>query len=148
MGDYTAKTDAKGRVFLPAPLRKVLEREGEERLVLRPDVFKPCLVLYPESLWNDILDKMRNRLNRWNARHQEILRQFVAVAEVVELDGNGRFLLNKRKMQYAGITADVVFLSVDDRIELWDKDRYESQLLPPEELGQMLSEVLGEESDG
>ena len=102
IGDYIAKTDSKGRVFLPAQLRKILEQEGEERMILRPDLFQPCLVLYPESLWNEMLDDMRNRLNRYNAQHQAIMRQFVADAEVVELDSNGRFLMNKRKLQYAG----------------------------------------------
>ena len=75
IGDYIAKTDSKGRVFLPAHLRKMLEAEGEERMILRPDLFQPCLVLYPESLWNEMLDEMRGRLNRYNAQHQAIMRQ-------------------------------------------------------------------------
>ena len=52
IGDFPAKTDAKGRVFLPSAFRKVLETAGENRLILRTDLFQRCLVLYPESLWN------------------------------------------------------------------------------------------------
>ena len=62
IGDYGAKTDAKGRVFLPAPFRKVLEAEGEKSLVLRNDVFQKCLVLYPESVWNEQLDALAARI--------------------------------------------------------------------------------------
>ena len=51
-GDFPAKTDAKGRVFLPAAYRKVLAANGEEKLVMRRDLHQACLVLYPESLWN------------------------------------------------------------------------------------------------
>ena len=86
IGDYTAKTDAKGRVFLPAPLRRTLESAGEERLVLRNDLFQHCLVLYPESEWNSELDDLKSRLNRYNSKHQMMLRRFVADAELVELD--------------------------------------------------------------
>ena len=45
LGNIEAKIDAKGRAFLPATFRKVLQTEKEERLVLRKDVFQPCLVL-------------------------------------------------------------------------------------------------------
>ena len=53
LGNIEAKIDVKGRAFLPATFRKVLQAGGEERLVLRKDVFQACLVLYPESVWND-----------------------------------------------------------------------------------------------
>ena len=52
LGNIEAKTDAKGRVFLPSVFRKVLQSAGEERLVLRKDVHEACLVLYPETVWN------------------------------------------------------------------------------------------------
>ena len=35
LGNIEAKTDAKGRVFLPAVFRKQLQTAGEEQLVLR-----------------------------------------------------------------------------------------------------------------
>lgn len=143
IGDYPAKTDAKGRVFLPASFRKQLEMSGERRLILRPDVFERCLVLYPETLWNELLDEMRARLNRWNGDHQRMIRQFVAEAEVVELDSNGRFLINKRKQQHAGIAQDVRFLAVDDHIEVWDKQQLERKLDEQDELGANLQSVLG-----
>jgi MraZ protein len=143
IGDYPGKTDAKGRVFLPASFRKQLEMSGERRLILRPDVFERCLVLYPETLWNELLDEMRARLNRWNGDHQRMIRQFVAEAEVVELDSNGRFLINKRKQQYAGIAQDVRFLAVDDHIEVWDKQQLERKLDEQDELGANLQSVLG-----
>ena len=59
LGTIDSKTDAKGRVFLPASFRKVLSTAGAERLVLRKDIFQPCLVLYPESVWNQMLDSLR-----------------------------------------------------------------------------------------
>ncbi|MBQ8675541.1 MAG: division/cell wall cluster transcriptional repressor MraZ [Bacteroidaceae bacterium] len=144
IGDYSAKADAKGRVFLPAPLRKVLEGAGESRCILRVDLFQPCLVLYPESLWHEMLDMLRSRLNRWNGTHQQLLRKFLADAEVVELDSNGRILINKRKLDYAGITADVRFLAVDDHIEIWDKQRCEQVLNEQSTLGEDLQAIMAD----
>ena len=96
IGNIEAKTDAKGRAFLPAVFRKVLQASGEEGLVLRKDVFQNCLVLYPESVWNERLDLLKSQLRPWKQTHQQIFRQFVSEAEVVSLDGNGRFLISKR----------------------------------------------------
>ena len=122
VGDYTAKTDAKGRVFLPAIFRRQLDGMDEEALILRKDVFQKCLVLYPMSVWNAQVDDLQLRLSPWDRKDQMMLRQFVADAEQVELDSQGRILLSKNKLQYAGITSEVRFLAVVDRIEIWSKD--------------------------
>ena len=122
VGDYTAKTDAKGRVFLPAIFRRQLDGMDEEALILRKDVFQKCLVLYPMSVWNAQVDDLQSRLSPWDRKDQMMLRQFVADAEQVELDSQGRILLSKNKLQYAGITSEVRFLAVVDRREIWSKD--------------------------
>lgn len=122
IGDYTAKTDAKGRVFLPAAFRKILEAEGAMTLVVREDVSQPCLVLYPEAVWTAQMDTLKQRLNPLVPQQAMVLRRFSLGAEAIELDSNGRMLLSKRKLEYTGIKSDVRFLGVDDRIEIWDKD--------------------------
>ena len=53
LGNSEAKTDAKGRVFLPAIFRKQLQTAAEECLIMRKDTYQDCLVLYPESAWNE-----------------------------------------------------------------------------------------------
>lgn len=146
IGDYTAKTDAKGRVFLPAQFRRVLETEGEDKLVLRNDLFQNCLVLCPESVWNAELNDLKSKLNRYNNKHQMMWRRFVANAELVELDSNGRFLIGKRKLEFAGIKSEVRFLAVDERIEVWDKDALEKVLSEGESLGQEFENLLGDET--
>lgn len=138
IGDFSAKTDAKGRVFLPSALRKTLNAEGESRLVLRKDVYQKCLVLYPESVWNEQLDDLKSHLNLWKREHQEILRKFCADAEPLELDSNGRFLIAKQKLQYAEIGADVRFLGVDNRIEVWSKESLEKHLETEDDLGESI----------
>ena len=57
-GSIDAKTDEKGRVFVPSVFRKILFGEGEEGFILRRDLFEPCLVLYPRSVWEARVDAM------------------------------------------------------------------------------------------
>ena len=135
LGNIVAKIDAKGRVFLPAVFRKVLQASGEENLVLRRDVFQSCLVLYPESVWNERLDMLKQQLRPWKPTHQQMFRQFVSEAEVVTLDGNGRFLISRRLQRAAGISQDIQFIGMDDTIELWSPQDLQQTLKPDEEFG-------------
>ena len=145
LGNIEAKTDAKGRVFIPAVFRKQLQAASEESLVLRKDVYQDCLVLYPESVWFKTQEQLRRRLNRWNARQQAVFRQFVSDAEVVVPDGNGRILIPRRYLQMAGIRDEVRFIGMDNTIEIWAKERAELPFMEAEDFSQALQEVLGEE---
>jgi len=147
LGNIEAKLDAKGRAFLPAIFRKVLQTSGEETLVLRKDVFQPCLVLYPERVWNEQMDLMRARLNRWNSRQQQVFRQFVSDVELITLDGNGRFLIPKRYQRMAGLEQDVKFVGMGDTIEVWSVKKSEEQQLSAEDFGQALEELMGSNAE-
>ncbi|RGM50235.1 MULTISPECIES: division/cell wall cluster transcriptional repressor MraZ [Bacteroides] len=144
LGNIEAKTDTKGRVFIPAGFRKQLQAVSEERLVLRKDVFQNCLVLYPESVWFATQNQLRQRLNKWNAKHQQIFRQFVSDAEIMVPDGNGRILLPKRYLQMAGIQNDVRFIGMDNTIEIWAKEYTERPFMASEEFSEALQDILGD----
>ena len=135
LGNIEAKADSKGRVFLPAGFRKVLQASGEDQIVMRKDVFQDCLVLYPESVWNEQVDLLRSKLNRWNKQHQQIYRQFVSDVELVNLDASGRMLIPRRYQQLVGITQEVRFLGVGDSKPFMDA----------EDFGKALEELMGEE---
>jgi len=132
LGNIDAKTDVKGRVFIPASFRKTLQTSGNTYLILKKDVFQDCLILYPETVWNEELEKLRERLSVWNEEQQNVFRQFVRDVETVEIDSNGRILIPKRYLQMAGIISDVRFMGVFDRIEIWSKDRLEKTKMDAE----------------
>ena len=144
-GNIEAKTDAKGRAFLPAVFRKVLQASGSESLVLRKDIFQDCLVLYPESIWNEQMDNLRGRLNRYNAQHQRIFRQFVSEVEMVTLDGNGRFLIPKRYLTMADIQQSIKFIGMGDTIEIWSSKKADEQQMKPEEFEAALEDLMADE---
>ena len=145
LGNIEAKTDAKGRAFLPAVFSKVLQGAGEENLVLRKDVFQKCLVLYPESVWNQRLDLLKSQLRPWKPAHQQMFRQFVSEAEVVTLDGNGRFLISKRLMRIAEIEQDIRFIGMDDTVEIWAPANLEQILKTDTEFGEEFENIMNAE---
>ena len=143
LGNIEAKTDAKGRAFLPAVFRKVLNASGEESLVLRKDIFEPCLVLYPQSVWNERMDTLRRRLSRWSRRDQMIYRQYVTDVEMITLDGNGRFLIPKRYMKMVNIDQQIRFTGMDDCIEIWAINEGSEPFMSAEEFSKALEETMG-----
>ena len=147
LGNIEAKTDTKGRAFLPAVFRKVLQASGEENLVLRKDVFQKCLVIYPESVWNERLDQLKQQLRPWKQSHQQMFRQFVSEAEVVTLDGNGRFLISKRLQKIAEIDQDIQFIGMDDTIEIWSPTNLEKTLKTDEEFGTEFEDIMNVEDN-
>jgi len=145
LGNIEAKIDVKGRAFLPATFRKVLQEGGEQNLVLRRDVFQPCLVLYPENVWNGYMDELRSRLSRWNGKHQQLYRQFLYDVVVLTPDTNGRILIPKRFLQMANIEQQVKFIGMGDTIELW-RDNGDKPFVEPEEFAQSLEEIMSGQS--
>ena len=143
LGNSEAKTDTKGRVFLPAIFRKQLQADAEECLIMRKDTYQNCLVLYPESAWNEQMNELRGRLNRWDPKHQMIFRQFVSDVEIINLDANGRFLIPKRYLKLANIEQDVRFIGMDTTIEIWAKEIADKPFLSAEDFEQGLKEIMG-----
>ncbi|MBQ9667582.1 MAG: division/cell wall cluster transcriptional repressor MraZ [Prevotella sp.] len=142
LGNIEAKVDAKGRVFLPATFRKVLQAAGEETLVMRKDVHQRCLVLYPESAWNRKMDALLAKVNEWDDVGQQVVRQYVSEAEVLTLDGNGRFLIQKRYLQMADIEQTVRFIGMNDVIEIWAQEKTTEPFLSQEDFAAQLKAIM------
>ena len=141
IGNIEAKLDAKGRVFLPAAFRKCFD-EGISRMIMRKDIFENCLVLYPETTWNNQLVELRAHLSRWNERHQKLYRQFVSEAESLALDANGRLLIPKRYLKMCSINQDVRFIGMGDTIEVWAKESADDVFADAEEMGRELDKIM------
>ena len=141
-GNSDAKTDSKGRVFLPAAFRKVLAGEEETGLILRRDVFQQCLVIYPLSVWNALVDSITQRTNPFDRRGRENLRRFVADSESLSLDADGRILIPRRYLEAAGITAAVRFIGMDNTIEVWNRQAAEDMLANEGEFADSLEEMM------
>lgn len=127
VGTYECKVDAKGRLLLPAPLKKQLTASLQDGFVLKRSVFQPCLELYPMTEWNLMMQKI-NKLNRFVKKNNDFIRRFTAGVKVVEIDNLGRLLVPKDLVAFGQISKDIVLSSAVNIIEIWDKDLYEKAI--------------------
>lgn len=142
LGNIEARTDTKGRAFLPSAFRKVLMASGEESLVLRQDIFEKCLVIYPETVWNREMDEMRSRLSRWDRRQQMVYRSFVSGVTSLAVDASGRILIPKSFLEAAGIKQDIRFVGMGDTIEVWANETGAVPFMDTNEFGQALEQMM------
>ena len=142
IGNIEGRLDDKGRIFVPAIYRKILAELGAKRLVLRRDPSNACLIFYPEHVWNSKVEALRNSLDEWNPDDQLLLMQFVGDAEFLEMDNQGRVLLQKRNLQQIDAEQDVLFVGMIDRFALWAPAVYEKDKLSQTDFSTQLREKM------
>jgi len=147
IGTYECKVDAKGRVLLPAPLKKQLTDSLNDGFVLKRSVFQPCLELYPMSEWNLMMQKI-NKLNRFVKKNNDFIRRFTAGVKVVEIDNLGRLLIPKDLVIFGNISKDLVLSSAVNIVEIWDKDLYEKSISGDDmDFADLAEDVMGNIND-
>ncbi|MBP6260789.1 MAG: cell division/cell wall cluster transcriptional repressor MraZ, partial [Paludibacter sp.] len=126
IGKYEAKADVKGRIFIPSAYRKLLPDGEREKVVMRRDAENECMILYPEHVWNAKVEQLKATLDEWNPADQMLLMQFVADAEWLDIDSQGRVLIAKRHLQSISVeNSELLFVGMIDRFAVWGKNRYE-----------------------
>ena len=138
VGNIEAKLDEKGRIFVPAVYRKTLAEMGTKLMVMRRDTDNECLMFYPESVWNEKVEQLRQTLDEWDPEDQLILMQFMADAEYLEMDGQGRILLQKKNLETIGAQNDVLFVGMLNRFALWAPENFAAKKLSQTELAARL----------
>ena len=143
IGTYECKVDAKGRLMVPSALKKQLAPMLQEGFVIKRSVFQNCLELYPMSQWNVLMTRM-NGLNRFKKKNNDFIRRFTAGVKTVEVDTNGRLLIPKDLVGFAGIEKEIVLSSAINIVEIWDKDKYEQTLdASSDDFADLAEEVMG-----
>lgn len=147
IGSYECKADAKGRILIPAALKKQFVKNMEEGFVLKRAVFNQCLELYTLAQWDTLMLKI-NKLNRFNKKNIDFIRRFTAGVKMVEIDVSGRLLIPKELINYAQITKEVVVSSSVNILEIWDKARYEKEIDEATmDFGALAEEVMGDKTE-
>lgn len=143
IGTYECKADNKGRLMIPAPLKKQLHEGLDQGFVLKRSVFQQCLELYPMAEWEKMMSKL-NKLNRFVKKNNDFIRAFTAGVRVVEMDAAGRVLIPKDLAVYGGIEGEVVLSSAVNIVEIWNKERYEASVnVSDEDFASLAEDVMG-----
>lgn len=143
-GEYSCKLDAKGRLKLPAGLVEQLGGMPSELIINRG--VEDCLRLFSRDAWEVKTTELINRLNPNNSKHRTLARYINRGVTKLSVDSNGRILIPKVLMEFAGLKKEVVVNGNLSEIEIWSKDRYENGLeWNQDEYSNLLDEVLGDD---
>lgn len=126
MGEYHHSIDEKGRIIIPSKLRYDL---GESFIVTRG--LDGCLFIYPKNEWENIVNKYKELPNVKDARN--FMRFFLSGAVNAEFDKQGRINISTPLASYAGLKKDCVIIGVNERLEIWSKERWEEFMTQNEE---------------
>lgn len=124
IGDYICKTDAKGRIVLPAAFKRQVGKDANNLFVIKKDIYEQCLVLYPMDEWNRMVAILRKKLNPYNKKHKQFLRGFFMDTVEISLDANSRITIPKKLLQKITSEKELQLVAQDDRIEIWNPDVY------------------------
>lgn len=147
IGTYHCKADSKGRVMVPADLKKQLAAVAPSGFVIKRAVFQPCLELYPMEEWQKLMQKVSG-LNRFNRKNNDFIRRFTAGVRTVEMDTTGRLNIPRDLMDFASIHKEIVVSSAISIVEIWDKDKYEKAIDDAaNDFADLAEEVMGGAND-
>ena len=146
LGTYECKADTKGRIMLPAPLKKQISSVISDGFVVKRSVFNKCLEIHPMSEWNKIVNQV-NQLNRFIKKNNDFIRSYMSGLKIVNLDSSSRILIPKDLIVFAGLEKQIVLSSSVNIIEVWDKKEYEISVSKSlKNFGDLAEEVMGDNS--
>jgi MraZ protein len=145
-GAYNCTLDNKGRFRMPSELMKQLGEKAGRKFVINR-ALDECLTLYPLDVWEAEKVKVRANVDAFNPAHRRFERIYIQAAEEVELDGQDRFLVQKRFVDFAKLDKELVLATNYDRIELWDKAVYDGMMnINADDLSSLAFAVMGTKS--
>ncbi|HZY10019.1 MAG TPA: division/cell wall cluster transcriptional repressor MraZ [Bacteroidota bacterium] len=140
-GSYMYAVDTKGRVNLPAKLRKYVSPETNDTFVVTRG-FEKCLFVYPIDEWNKLEQNLRN-LSAYNQEHRRFIRAILELAQESQLDGQARLSIPQELREYASIQSEVRIIGTLDKIELWNPKEYdEYRTTQPESYESIAEKVM------
>jgi MraZ protein len=123
-GTYERQLDEKLRLAVPKAFREALA--SEKQLVLTPGT-DGSLSLFASRTFEAIAQQLAEKSpNGQDVR--AFSRLLYAQARSVEFDSQGRIRVPVELAQLAKLDGDVALIGVGDRIELWNKQRWQEYL--------------------
>ena len=118
IGEYHHNLDEKGRLIIPAKYR---EEIGSSFVVTKG--LDGCLYVYSLHEWERITSKLKTLpFTKKSAR--TFTRFLLSGASICEFDKQGRINLVSSLTEYAGLKKECVIIGVNDRLEIWDLDKF------------------------
>jgi MraZ protein len=126
IGSETSVIDAKGRITVPARLRKGLDPDAADTftIIRWPD---GAVHMYPLDEWRRFADKLR-RLSKGDDEAKAVFLLLSESAHETTIDGQGRVSLTPRLIELGGLERTARLVGALDHIEIWSPERFDSQV--------------------
>jgi MraZ protein len=122
-GEYPSSRDDKNRIIIPAKMRQAAGRQGEAGYYVTRGV-DDCIVIQTLERFEQAAAARADSGTRQVGSGRKLERAIFSKAEYVKCDRQGRLLLPARLTEALNIGKNVVIVGVNDRIEVWDADRW------------------------
>lgn len=138
IGEYSHSIDSKGRVIVPSKFR-----DGLGECFVATKGMDNCLYVYTMEEWDKLVKKL-SELPTTDKAIRRYVRNFTAGATECEPDNNGRISIPNNLREYASLAKDIVSIGVLNRVEIWNKDNWnsynEDDSLTDDDLAEKLAE--------
>lgn len=141
IGKYEFTLDNKGRLNIPAKLRKDFSEPDGNDVVVTSFNCEKHLNIYPADIYDVKLNKIRAEAKLKNKNHQRLMAYIGSVSTRLTIDSQGRVVIPVDKLEEMEIGNDVVLIGAIDRIELWNREQYTASQMSKEEVEQMMNDL-------
>ena len=131
-GQEIYSIDDKGRVNIPAKMRKSISEESGNKFVVTRGL-DSCVIAYPMDEWRKHQEYYQ-KLNQFDDKNRFFLRLLLSMNEEVTLDKQARISVPRKLMEFAGLNSKVMIVGMIDHIEIWDPEKYEEYVSKHNEL--------------
>ncbi len=122
IGSYFGNLGDKRRTAIP---KRFLVELGDEPIIAK--WYEGCLVLVSRDFWNRVLDRLTGGTRILELGIRDIERFIVGSAFEVEPDNQGRIIIPEILAVYANLNKDLMFVGLGDRVEVWDKQTWDTK---------------------
>lgn len=122
LGTYPAKLAVNHRTSIPAPLR----REMGENIVIA-NWYDGCLVMIARSSLEALLTRIVGKKSLITDPVRGSERFLFAGAFELAPDDQGRIVIPESLIKYSGLSEDIYFLGIRDRVEIWNKSAWDEK---------------------
>lgn len=120
-----ATVDAKGRLALPAPLRRALAEAGEGQLVLT--FSKGAIWGWTPAEFEKTVERPMEDADPFADDVMDFVHALLAPAQDVDIDNQGRIRIPQPLRDLAHVDREVVVNSMLNRIEIWDREAWDQR---------------------
>jgi len=130
IGNFETRVDAKRRVAIASGIREQISASDGENFVVVPDPDpeggrERYLWLFPDVYFRRLASSMKR--SGMTPDQQRGLDRWLAIAQVVKPDGQGRVVIPEKSIKYAVVAEEVMLSCSGNHMEIWPRDKWEEE---------------------